>query len=183
MYLAVPTAVSKASVFSIGLECATGTCSHSHSHSCSALPKYFITSPWSRCSLSFSLLRYLSFSLHLSISTSPSRPISLSVPFTPAQETLRCYVILYTLSYCCNNISTMLPLHFVVSRARNQFPITCTAVGSIYPGNSKVSGLPGLFRRFVEERCALRAINSSVGAPEGLSEPRDTKTAALAAPI
>lgn len=33
MYLTVPTAVSTASVFSIGLECATGTCSHSHSYS------------------------------------------------------------------------------------------------------------------------------------------------------
>lgn len=69
MYLAVPTAVSKASVFSIGLECATGTCSHSHSHSRSALPKYFITSPWSRCSLSLSLsLTPLFLALFISIS-------------------------------------------------------------------------------------------------------------------
>ena len=72
MYLAVPTAVSKASVFSIGLECATGTCSHSHSHSRSALPKYFITSPWSRCSLSLSLslsLASFSSSLYLYLSS------------------------------------------------------------------------------------------------------------------
>lgn len=68
MYLAVPTAVSKASVFSIGLECATGTCSHSHSHSRSALPKYFITSPWSRCSLSLSLASFSS-SLYLYLSS------------------------------------------------------------------------------------------------------------------
>lgn len=61
MYLTVPTAVSTASVFSIGLECATETCSHSHSYSGSrsaALPKYFITSPWSRCT--FGPLRPLS---------------------------------------------------------------------------------------------------------------------------
>jgi len=40
MYLTVPTAVSTASVFSIGLECATGTCSHSHSHSRSRAQRY-----------------------------------------------------------------------------------------------------------------------------------------------
>lgn len=74
MYLAVATAVSKASVFSIGLECATGTCSHSHSHSRSALPKYFITSPWSRCSL----FLFLSFATPLYLYLS-----SLFCPLAP----------------------------------------------------------------------------------------------------